>query len=112
MVSARRGLLLLVVAAPLWSCGLMARQHPCWNYVAQHMNGQVPSEITHTLAWERGAERIVRGNRAPMGFYWKQRTEGTLELTYRRQYIGGHELTACPAASAPPVTTPDEHPAS
>ena len=110
-MTAQRGLLLLV-AVPLWSCSLMARQHPCWSYVARHMNSQVPSKITRAMAWERGAERFMRGNKAPMGYYWKQRTEGTLDLTYRRQYIDGHELTACPAASAPPVTTPDAAPAS
>ena len=103
MVTGRHGLLLLVLP-PLFSCSLLARQHPCWNYVAQHLKGQVPGDLTRALAWERGAERVLRGNRAPSGYYWKRGTTPTLDLNHRRQLFQGHELTACPAASEPPVT--------
>jgi hypothetical protein len=98
-----RALLLLV---PLAGCSVIARQHPCWDYVAHHLKGDVPSDVARQMAWDRGATRVVRGTRAPMGYYWKRGTTDTHDLNHRRQYLQGHELTACPAASAPPVTTP------
>ena len=101
----------MLLLAPLWSCSVLARQHPCWDYIAHQLKGQVPSDLTRAMAWERGAERVIHGNRAPMGYYWKQGATQTLDLNHRRQFLGGHELTACPAASAPPVTaTPADVP--
>lgn len=98
----------LVIAAlsVLTSCGMVARQHPCWDYVAEHLHGTVPSDLVSQMAWERGAEKKLRGKRAPVGYYWKRMGE-TLDLQHRRQYMAGHELTPCPAVQAPPVTRPE-----
>lgn len=84
---------------------MVARQHPCWDYTAHRLQGRVPDALVSRLAYERGAERAVRGNRAPMGFYWRRIDAVEPDIRRMRQYVDGHELTACPVAVADPKAT-------
>lgn len=93
---------LLGLAAGAAGCSLVARQHPCWDYAAHRLQGQVPGPLVSRLARERGAERAVRGNRAPVGFYWRRIDAVEPDMRRMRQYVDGHELTACPVAVTDP----------
>lgn len=97
--AAHRGALLALVAGAA-GCGLVARQHPCWDYTAHQLQGHVPGPVVSLLAHDRGAERVVRGNRAPAGYYWRKIVQADPDLGHMRQYLDGHELTECPVAVA------------
>ena len=97
----RRRALLGLVAGSM-GCSVVARQHPCWDYASHRLQGQVPGSLVSRLARERGAERIVRGNRAPVGYYWRRIDAVEPDMRHMRQYVDGHELTACPVAVTDP----------
>jgi hypothetical protein len=108
MVPAR--LLSSLLALAVAGCGLVAREHACWPFLAHQYNGHVPSEAVHLLAHEHGTRKTVGAYRAPSGYYWRRRGAGTLDLQDVRTVMGKYELARCPytisSAARPPATPP------
>ena len=103
MVSARRVRALLLAGLALaGGCSLMARDHPCYPYLAHHYHDGIPKDVVGTLAHEHGARRQVGRYKAPTGFYWRVR-QGSLDLRDMRMVLDDHELVACPGAPIVPV---------
>lgn len=76
-------------------CGLRARNHPCYPYLAHLYGDRIPRDVSKELAHDRGAVREVRRQRAPIGAYWRRRRPPGDQVEVH-QVIGDHELAPCP----------------
>jgi hypothetical protein len=82
----------------LAGCGVLARDHACWPYLARQFRGGVPSEVVRELAFQRSRKR-VGNNTAAMGYYWRkarkptdeERADGATVRAYQ-----GWEIVPCP----------------
>ena len=83
----------------------MARDHPCYPYLAHRYHGAIPKDVVGKLAHEHGARRQVGSYKAPTGSYWRVR-QGSLDLRDIRTVLHDHELVSCPGAPIIPIPKP------
>ena len=96
----RRRTAVVAFALVAAGCALAARDHPCWPFLAHQYRARLPPELVRRLARERGAHKVVRGRRAPVGFYWRpERAAGPFDEV--RTVWAGYELAQCERAGPP-----------
>jgi hypothetical protein len=91
-------------------CALAARNHACYPYLAHRHGGDVPAELARALAREGDTQRRVERYRAPVGYYWRPRRGGSLDLGTVRTVVGDYELAPCPGGVAPLAGDGGGHP--
>jgi hypothetical protein len=91
----------VAVGVALAGCSFLARDHPCWPYLADRFGGKVPPEIVRRLAFERGARRRNGRWKAPTGFYWRKAepVEDDEPGVVAREIQGDRELVPCPGGA-------------